>query len=111
MQIINPFPVRLKEARDRLGISQRELGVRIGFEPDSASSRMNHYEKGRHMPDFATLQRIAEELQVPLAYLFCESDDMAEMVKAFDKLTPEDKLRAIEIVKNASMKNGKLDSQ
>ncbi len=111
MQIINPFPVRLKEARDRLGISQRELGVRIGLEPDSAISRMNHYEKGRHMPDFATLKRIAEELQVPLAYLFCESDDMAEMVKAFDKLTPEDKLRAIEIVKTASKKNEKLDSQ
>lgn len=111
MQIINPFPIRLKEARDRLGISQRELGVRIGIEPGAASSRMNHYEKGRHMPDFATLKRIAEELQVPLAYLFCESDDMAEMVKAFDKLMPEDKLRAIEIVKSASKKNEKLDSQ
>lgn len=111
MQIINPFPVRLKEARDRLGISQRELGVRIGFEADSASSRMNHYEKGRHMPDFATLKRIAEELKVPLAYLFCESDDMAEMVKSFDKLAPEDKLRVIEIVRSASNKNEKLDSQ
>lgn len=63
------------------------------------------------MPDFATLKRIAEELQVPLAYLFCESDDMAEMVKAFDKLTPEDKLQAIEMVRIASKKNEKLDSQ
>lgn len=111
MQIINPFTVRLKEARDRLGISQRELGVRIGFGPDSASSRMNHYEKGRHMPDFTTLKRIAEELQVPLAYLFCESDDMAEIVKDFDKLTPEDKLRAVELVRSASKKNENLDSQ
>lgn len=111
MQIINPFPVRLKEARERLGISQRELGVRIGFEPDSASSRMNHYEKGRHMPDLTTLKRIAEELQVPLAYLFCESDDMAEIIKAFDKLTPEDKLRTIEMVRIASKKNENIDSQ
>lgn len=105
MQIINPFPVRLKEARDCLGISQRELGIRIGLEPDSASSRMNHYEKGRHMPDFATLKRIAEELNVPVAYLFCESDDLAEMVKAFDKLAQEDKLRAIEMVRSASQKD------
>ncbi len=101
MQTINPFPIRLKEARDRLGISQRELGVRIGIEPDSASSRMNHYEKGRHMPDFATLKRIAEELNVPVAYLFCESDDMAEIVKAFDRLSYEDKLSVLELVRRA----------
>ncbi len=102
MQTINPFPIRLKEARDRLGISQRELGVRIGIEPGAASSRMNHYEKGRHMPDFATLKRIAEELNVPVAYLFCESDDMAELVKAYEKLTAEEKQKMLDLVRQAN---------
>ena len=85
-----------------MGISQRELGVRIGIEPGAASSRMNHYEKGRHMPDFATLKRIAEELNVPVAYLFCESDDMAELVKAFEKLTAEDKQKMLDLVSQAN---------
>jgi len=40
-----PFTIRLKQARKAAGISQAELGLRIGFEAASASSRMNHYEK------------------------------------------------------------------
>jgi len=40
---------------------------------------MNHCEKGV-IPDFATLKQIVEKLNVPEAYLFCESNDMAKMV-------------------------------
>ncbi|MGT8022878.1 helix-turn-helix domain-containing protein, partial [Escherichia coli] len=54
----NPIPERLKEARCRAGLSQRSLGLLVGFDPASASSRMNHYEKGRHVPDIDTLRRI-----------------------------------------------------
>ncbi|EPY4637283.1 helix-turn-helix domain-containing protein, partial [Klebsiella pneumoniae] len=52
----NPIPERLKEARYRAGLSQRSLGLLVGFDPASASSRMNHYEKGRHVPDIDTLR-------------------------------------------------------
>ncbi|MDA6593724.1 helix-turn-helix transcriptional regulator, partial [Escherichia coli] len=52
----NPIPERLKEARCRAGVSQRSLGLLVGFDPASASSRMNHYEKGRHVPDIDTLR-------------------------------------------------------
>jgi len=68
----NPLPKRLKEARQRERISQKTLGINIGLDPSSASGRMNHYEKGRHTPDLQTLKRIAEELDVPLNYFFCE---------------------------------------
>ncbi|MFL4144914.1 XRE family transcriptional regulator, partial [Escherichia coli] len=37
----NPIPERLKEARSRAGLSQRSLGLLVGFDPASASSRMN----------------------------------------------------------------------
>ncbi|WP_351125453.1 helix-turn-helix transcriptional regulator, partial [Shewanella sp. T24-MNA-CIBAN-0130] len=43
----SPIPERLKLARKKVGISQKELGVRIGMDESSASGRMNHYEKGR----------------------------------------------------------------
>nr|WP_315298762.1 helix-turn-helix transcriptional regulator [Raoultella terrigena] len=42
----------------------------MGFDPSSASSRMNQYEKGRHVPDIDTVRRMAAELNVPLNYFF-----------------------------------------
>ncbi|MBF4443171.1 helix-turn-helix domain-containing protein, partial [Vibrio anguillarum] len=73
MQKDNPIPARLKAARKKAKITQKDLGVKIGMEQGSASGRMNHYEKGRHVPDIGTLQRMAEELNVPLNYFFCEN--------------------------------------
>ena len=85
------MPLRLKEARQRAKISQKELGIRIGIEPSSASGRMNHYEKGRHIPDLQTLKHIAEELNVPLNYFFCETEEMARIVKIVNSLNKEEK--------------------
>jgi len=78
--------MRLLQARTAKGISQKELGIRLGIEPGSASSRMTHYEKGRHSPDYQTLKRIGEQLGVPVAFFFCESDLMAELICTLDKL-------------------------
>ncbi|HGC3137555.1 helix-turn-helix domain-containing protein, partial [Escherichia coli] len=51
--------------------SARQLSIlHVGFDPASASSRMNHYEKGRHVPDIDTIRRMAAELNVPLNYFF-----------------------------------------
>lgn len=92
----NPIPKRLKEARMANNVSQRELGRRLGFEISVASSRMNNYEQGKRTPDFTTLEKLAEELKVPVPYFFCKSDKMAELLCIFDKLTSEqqDKLLA-----------------
>lgn len=102
MQKDNPIPARLKDARKKAKITQKELGVRIGMEQSSASGRMNHYEKGRHIPDISTLRRMAEELDVPLHYFFCEDDVSAELVCAVDKLSNEDKLDLIDALKKKS---------
>ena len=52
----SPLPQRLLEARTLKGISQKGLGIQLGMEPGSASGRMNHYEKGRHTPDYPTFK-------------------------------------------------------
>ena len=57
---MNPIPVRLKEARLNAGLSQKKLGIIVGIDAFSASARMNQYEKGKHVPDFLILKRIAE---------------------------------------------------
>lgn len=96
MQKDNPIPARLKAARKKAQITQKDLGVKIGMEQSSASGRMNHYEKGRHTPDIGTLRRIAEELNVPLNYFFCESDLSAELACAIDKMSDEKKRLLLE---------------
>ncbi|ELB2758297.1 helix-turn-helix transcriptional regulator [Vibrio alginolyticus] len=87
----NPIPARLKAARKKAKITQKDLGVKIGMEESSASGRMNHYEKGRHVPDIGTLTRMAEELDVPLNYFFCKDEVTAELACLIDKLSDEEK--------------------
>lgn len=90
MPTSNPFPIRLKEARKRAGISQKELGIALGMDASSASSRMNHYEKGRHMPDIQTIRQMADELGVPMAYFFCDSDEFTEIVRLIDAMSDQE---------------------
>lgn len=81
------FARRLREARERAGLTQTELGLRIGIDPSAASPRMNQYEKGLHEPPHALTKRMAEELDVPLAYFFTESDErLAELLAAWNAL-------------------------
>ena len=91
----NPIPERLKEARSRAGLSQRSLGRLVGFDPAAASSRMNHYEKGRHVPDIDTLRRMAAELNVPLNYFFCDDQTTAERALLISRLTEAERRNLI----------------
>ena len=72
------------------------------MDENSASGRMNHYEKGRHIPDLATLKKIADELDVPLNYFFCEDEATAELVIEIAKLDTEKKLELINKLKDPS---------
>ncbi|MBF0295595.1 MAG: helix-turn-helix transcriptional regulator [Magnetococcales bacterium] len=81
-----PIPKRLKEARDRVGLSQTELGVAAGMDPSGASPRMNQYERDRHVPDFQTVKRIAAVLGYPVPYFYAEDDDLAEILLHLGKM-------------------------
>lgn len=65
-------------ARTKAGIAQKELCIRIGMEPSSASGRMNHYENAL---DIDTLKRMADELGVSIDYFFCENETTAELAR------------------------------
>ena len=60
------------------------------MEPNTASARMNQYEKGKYAPDFLTMRRIAKELDVPVAYFYCEEDVLSELICALGKLSSTD---------------------
>lgn len=70
----------MREARTRLGIPQDKLGVMIGLDEGSASARISRYETGEHEPPYATAQNLAAALEVPVAYLYCDDDELAEMI-------------------------------
>ncbi|WP_132969376.1 helix-turn-helix domain-containing protein [Vibrio crassostreae] len=95
MAFNNPLPIRLKEARKKAKLSQKALGVRIGMDESSASARMNQYEKGKHTPDINTLKRIAEELNVPLSYFFCEDENSAKLVCLIAQMSEDEKVDLI----------------
>lgn len=84
------FCKRLKEARLAAGLSQKKLGIAAGIDEFVASTRINRYEKGVHEADIHTAQKLAETLNVPLAYFYVENDQLAALVMNFDKLSEED---------------------
>ncbi|UTV97947.1 helix-turn-helix transcriptional regulator [Marinomonas rhizomae] len=104
----NPIPLRLKQARKNIGISQKDLGIKIGMDASSASGRMNHYEKGRHSPDLETLRKIAQELNVPLNYFLCEDDLSAELaclISRLDDTTKKALITELEKLESLDLEN------
>lgn len=50
------------------------------MDPQVASARINQYERGTHEPKFLTSLRLSEVLGVPVAYLYCVEDELAEQI-------------------------------
>lgn len=65
---------------------------------------MNQYERGKHRPDAQTIERLCEVLNVPVAFLYCDDDDLARVIANYSHLGRNDKnkiLKLIERVENA----------
>lgn len=90
-QHISVFAQRMKMARERLGISQMELGVRAGIDEFSASARINQYERGKHTPDFSTARNLAKVLNVPTAYFYADEDSLADLIAVYGVLKPAER--------------------
>ena len=83
----SPFGNRLKEIRTIKNLSQKELGILAGIDKFSASPRINQYERQKHVPDYLTATLLANALDIPVAYLYTEDDEMAEFILAYNKAT------------------------
>lgn len=62
---INLFTQRLKEAREKEGLSLKDLQARVGI----SLSALNNYVAGRTLPPLDVAARLAEELHVSLDWL------------------------------------------
>lgn len=77
---------RLREARLRAGLSQKALGIQAGIDEFTASPRVNQYERGKHTPEFQTVERFAEVLGVPAPFFYCRDDALAEWLLSYPGL-------------------------
>ncbi len=85
------FAARLKQARERLGLTQTELGLRAGLEASVASPRVNQYERGVHEPQLATAKRLAKALGIPPAFLYTEDEILARLLLRWGDLSVRQK--------------------
>lgn len=60
---------RIKKARNMRGLTQKELGIAIGFGELTADVRMAQYETGTRVPKEKVLFDISKVLNVSLEYL------------------------------------------
>lgn len=91
----SPLPQRLKSARKLAKLTQEQLSTELGFDRSHGTARISQYETGKHAPDFAMAKKMADALGVPVAYLYCDDDDLSELLLLAGKL---DKAKLKEIL-------------
>lgn len=90
--------MRLRQARERSGLSQEALAAAAGIDEFSASARISQYETGKHMPRFEIACRLAEALDVSVTFLYAVDNTTAEMLLLWEKATPAARLKAIGVL-------------
>ena len=80
VQVSNVVGRRMRARREELGWSQEKVGVLIGIDESSSRARISRYELGTHEPPVKTARLIADALNVPLAYLYCEDEDIVTLL-------------------------------
>lgn len=83
---IYPFTLgkKIKKMRLLRGLSQKELGIKVGFSSDTADTRIRQYEKDAMAPKSEIRKRLAEALDVDISTLsdnaFTSEKDIMQML-------------------------------
>lgn len=96
------FGKRLKEARLRLGLSQKRLGIVAGLDDFVASTRINRYELGVHKVDYPFACKLAEVLEAPVAYFYADDDQLAELILLYGLGTRKQKNQLLELARKSA---------
>lgn len=92
------FGERLKAARVSAKLSQEQLGLLAGLEVESASARMNRYERGTRVPGVELVERIGCALNLPLTYFYAVDDEEAALVTAFHRISEHERTKVLSMV-------------
>jgi len=94
---------RIRQEREKQGLSQRRLGIVLGLSDKAISS----YESGRTIPPLDTLLKISNELNKPVSYFLSDHIEEIDIVDHIEILTSkvEELLREIGELRNLLKKN------
>lgn len=81
-----------------MGLPQDKLGVMIGLDEHTASARISRYESGVHEPAIKTARQLADALQVPLSYLYCDDNKLANIILAASQLNETDRDNLLKLI-------------
>lgn len=87
---------RIRLLREELGWSQEKVGVAIGIDESSARARISRYELGVHEPPLPTVRLIADAMGVPMIYLYCEDEPVADLLLHLYRLEPRIRAQRVE---------------
>ncbi len=90
--------VRIKEKREKIGLSQKDLAEKVGVSP----SAINQYEAGHKTPSTDILKEIALALSMETDYLLGIKEDDDQIAVAFrdlGKLSERDRKLVLENIK------------
>ncbi|WP_334180351.1 helix-turn-helix transcriptional regulator [Pseudoxanthomonas sp.] len=96
------FAQRLAFARERAGLSQKQLGILSGMDPAVASPRINQYERGKHEPQLKTAKQLAEALGIPAAFLYTEDELLAQLLLQWNGLSLRQKKDVLKSLEKAA---------
>jgi transcriptional regulator with XRE-family HTH domain len=88
---VSPIAKRIKQARLKAGLSQRELGIRAKMDPSVASARINQYERQTHQPHYGLVRQFAQVLKTPDAFFYSADDELAEMIALFGQASARER--------------------
>lgn len=74
----------------------------MGLGKDKGSSRINRYERQVTAIGFENLEKLAEVLNVPTAYLLAENASMADAILALAEANPQQQADFAAVVKGLS---------
>lgn len=73
---------RIKTVRQLRGLTQKELGLRLGYTDGTADIRVSQYESGTRIPKKETIEKLADILKVsPRAFLVPHIDNLNDIVQ------------------------------
>ena len=94
---------RLKECREKLGISKQETARRIGI----SQPAYLRYESGDRKPSLQTTKEIAKVLNTSVDYLIGESDDINPILIEISKEDNNELFRIVELCSQMDEKQQK----
>lgn len=105
------FGRRLREARLSKGLTQAALGAVLGLEEENtAAPRISRYERGDRMPDNESMAKLAEALELPVAYFHAVSEPLAEAILVMAQLPEEAQEELVHRMREFAKKRGGANS-